>query len=72
MEFDCISSSKCVIFIVASHIYWGHLIKEKNCSHWSKVFPLRVDPIFFFFFFFFFEDVVLQVSKQEVTKIVSL
>ena len=34
-----------VIFIVVSHIHWGHLIKERICSHPSKFFPLRVDPI---------------------------
>ena len=37
--------SNSVIFIVASHINWGHLLKERICSHWSKFFPLRVDPI---------------------------
>ena len=34
-----------VIFIVASNVNWGHLIKERICSHWSKFFALRVDPI---------------------------
>ena len=29
----------------ASHINWGHLIKKRICSHRSKFFPLRVDPI---------------------------
>ena len=37
--------SNSVIFIVASHINGGHLIKVKICSHRSKFFPLRVDPI---------------------------
>ena len=37
--------SNSVIFIVASHINWGHIIKERLCSHWSKFIPLRVDPI---------------------------
>ena len=27
------------------HINWGHLIKKRICSHRSKFFPLRVDPI---------------------------
>ena len=25
---------------------WGHLIEKRICSHWSKFFPLRVDPFF--------------------------
>ena len=37
--------SNSVIFIFASHMNWGHLIKERICSRWSKFFPLRVDPI---------------------------
>ena len=32
--------SNSVSFIIASHINWGHLIKERICSHWSKFFPL--------------------------------
>ena len=24
---------------------WGHLIQERICSHWSKFFSLRVNPI---------------------------
>ena len=32
--------SNSVIFIIASHNNWGHLIKERICSHWSKFFPL--------------------------------
>ena len=55
---------KIVIFMVVSHINWGQLIKERICSSESKFFLLRVDP--------FSEDLVLQVSKQEVLKIVSL
>ena len=35
-----------VVFIVASHINWAHLIKERICSNRSKFFPLRVGPIF--------------------------
>ena len=31
-------------FIVASHVNWGQLIKERICSSGSKFFPLRVDP----------------------------
>ena len=38
--------SNSVIFIVASRIKRGHLIKERICSRRSKFFPLRVDPIF--------------------------
>ena len=34
-----------ILLIVASNIYWGLLIKERICSHRSKFFPLRVDPI---------------------------
>ena len=37
--------SNSVIFIIASHINWGHLIKERIRFHQSKFFPLRVDPI---------------------------
>ena len=37
--------SNSVIFIVASHINFGRLRKERICSHWSKFFPLREDPI---------------------------
>ena len=37
--------SNSVSLVVASHTNWGHLIKERICSHWSKFFPLRVDPI---------------------------
>ena len=36
--------SNSVFLILASHINWGHLIKERICSHGSKFFPLRVDP----------------------------
>ena len=50
-------------FIVASRISWSSLIKERICSHQSKFFPLGVDP--------FEEDFILQVSKQEVTKLLS-
>ena len=35
--------SNSVFFIIASHINWGHLIKERICSHRSKFFHLRVD-----------------------------
>ena len=34
-----------IIFIAASHINWGHLIKERICSHWSKFILLRENPI---------------------------
>ena len=34
-----------VIFIVAFHINWGHLIQERICSQWSKFFPLRGDRL---------------------------
>ena len=37
--------SNSVIFIVASHINWGHLTKERICSHRSTFFSLREDPI---------------------------
>ena len=60
--------SNLIIFIVVSHINWGHLIKGRICSHQSQFFPLGEDP--------FWEDCLgktdLQVSKNEVTKIVSL
>ena len=52
------------LFIVAPHINLGNFIKERICSHWSKFFPLRVDP--------FWEDFIFQVNKQEVIKIASL
>ena len=49
--------SNSVIFIVVSHINWGHLKKE-------RIAPIgRVDTIWGGF--------LVQVSKQEVTKIVS-
>ena len=35
--------SNSLLFIGAPHINWGHLIKERICSHWSKFFCLRVD-----------------------------
>ena len=35
--------SNSFIFICAPHINWGHFIKERICSLWSKFFPLRVD-----------------------------
>ena len=37
--------SNSVIYIAASHINQGHLIKERICSHWRKFIPLRADPI---------------------------
>ena len=59
-----VRGSNSVIFTVAYHINWGHLIKER----WKEFAPigensflLRVDPIG--------EVFVLQVSKQEVTKL---
>ena len=32
-------------FSLLPPINWGHLIKERICSHWSKFIPLREDPI---------------------------
>ena len=40
-----LSGEATLIFIVASRINWGHLIKERICSDQNKFFPLRVDPI---------------------------
>ena len=34
------------LFFVASHINWGHLIKERICFYQRKVFPLIEDLIF--------------------------
>ena len=38
--------SNSIIFIVVSHTHFCNLIKERICSHRSKFFPLREDPIF--------------------------
>ena len=35
--------SNFVIFIVASHINWGHLINDRICPHRSEFFTSRVD-----------------------------
>ena len=34
-----------LVFIFASHLIRGQLLKKRICSPWSKLFPLRVDPI---------------------------
>ena len=36
--------SNSIIFIVAAHINWGHLRKERICSRRSKFVPLWTDP----------------------------
>ena len=58
-----LSGEATVIFIVASNINGGHLIKKRICSNRSKFFPLREDP--------FLRRLCLKVSNQVVTKIVS-
>ena len=37
--------SNSVIFIFVYHFSRSQLLKKWICSHWSKFFPLRVDPI---------------------------
>ena len=56
--------SNSLIFIFASHLNRGHLLKKRICSPRSKSFLLRVDLILKRAAFF-------QKSKQEVTKVVS-
>ena len=36
------------MFFSASHLISGQLLKKRICSHRSKFFPLRVDPIKYF------------------------
>ena len=56
--------SNSIIFFVACYMNWGHFINERIWSHRSKFFLLRVDSIW--------EESVICVSKQKLTKIVSL
>ena len=34
-----------LVFIFASHLIRGQLLKNRICSHRSKLLPLKVDPI---------------------------
>ena len=54
-----------LILVFSSHLIRVQLLKKNSLLPRSKVFPLRVGP-------FFGEDFVLQVSKQEVAKNISL
>ena len=52
------------IFIFASLLNGGQLLKKRICSCRSKFFPSRVDPFWMGYF--------SQESKQEITKVVAL
>ena len=59
-----IRGSNSAIFIFASLLNGGQLIKERICSNRSKFFPLRVDPLL--------DGFILSGRKQEVIKVVPL
>ena len=40
-----LSGEATLLVSLLPHINWGHLVMERICSHWSKFFPLREDPI---------------------------